>query len=335
MGGDFWWARGHTASCQFTLLSCPKGCKNEHGITNRIMKKDLDEHLASVCTARDYKCKHCGEQGTFINITEVHDLVCKRKIVNCPNAGCSQTIERSMVESHIKNDCSWTLIPCKYESFGCLAKISRHDAAVHESDAQQHHLDMVMSTTVALQLRVAELENTVALLVQKSKDGMAKSASAKKDSKGTNEKTLVKEAPRFVSAFSITKFSKKVAQGKQIISQPFYTCESGYCLAIEVDIFRFCAVSAKNVMSVYVHVRKGRHDSSLTWPLIGEITVMLLNQLADKDHYSGVIPLTADADMRPGKTMGFSSYIPHDRLAPNSQTLYLKNDTLLFRVYFK
>ena len=106
----------------------------------------------------------------------------------------------------------------------------------------------------------------------------------------------------------VFQYKKKFAESKEFKS----SLSTRVKVAIEVDINRFCPVSTKFVISVYVHVRKGHHDNSLTWPLIGEVTVTLLNQLADKDHYSGVIPLAA---MRPGKVMEFFSYITHDRLS--------------------
>jgi hypothetical protein len=37
-------------------------------------------------------------------------------------------------------------------------------------------------------------------------------------------------------------------------------------------------------VSLFVRVLEGRNDESLPWPLVGNVTFTLLNQLKDEDH---------------------------------------------------
>ena len=69
------------------------------------MRKDLPTHLTSDCPNRDYECKYCGEEGTYASITELHDKVCLKKRVPCPNTGCPLAMERGGVEEHVQTVC--------------------------------------------------------------------------------------------------------------------------------------------------------------------------------------------------------------------------------------
>ena len=92
----------HVATCGFTLVPCPKQCKDNNE-AKHFLRKDLDRHLKNDCPNRHYECKSkkCGEKGTYAYITEVHDKTCKVKIVPCPNVGCPTKIERQQVSEHL------------------------------------------------------------------------------------------------------------------------------------------------------------------------------------------------------------------------------------------
>ena len=80
----------------------------------------------------------------------------------------------------------------------------------------------------------------------------------------------------------------------------------------------------------------GPHDDQLQsaglWPLSGNFTIELLNQLSDIDHYSQTIAYTCSHCMRQvaeGKRVqyGYEVKFPLYKM-------YLKNDTLYFRVSY-
>ena len=59
----------HLAECEFALVPCPKECKDDSGEVKHFVKKQVKEHLRKDCPNRDYTCKHCGEKGTYAEIT--------------------------------------------------------------------------------------------------------------------------------------------------------------------------------------------------------------------------------------------------------------------------
>ena len=53
----------HVAICGFTVVPCPKQCKNDRDEVNHFIRKDLDKHLKNDCPNRDYTCQSkCGEE---------------------------------------------------------------------------------------------------------------------------------------------------------------------------------------------------------------------------------------------------------------------------------
>ena len=101
------------AKCKFTLLPCPKQCKDNENKIAHIMRKDLDKHLENDCPNRDHECEHCGKKGTYAHITQDHDNTCEKKIIPCPNADCTKTIQRENAKRHLE-ECNYSEIPCKY-----------------------------------------------------------------------------------------------------------------------------------------------------------------------------------------------------------------------------
>ena len=139
----------HVATCKFTLLPCPKECKDDSDKVKQFMRKDLDKHLKEDCPNRDYSCEHCGEKGTYASI-QVHDETCRKKKVTCHRDGCSEKIPRESISSHIASKCEHAIISCKYVNIGCEEKLKRKDMAAHEQDSDVH-LHLALDTINMLQ----------------------------------------------------------------------------------------------------------------------------------------------------------------------------------------
>ena len=139
----------HVATCKFTLLPCPKECKDDSYKVKQFMRKDLDKHLEEDCPNRDYSCEHCGEKGTYASI-QVHDETCIDKEVRYPKDGCNEMIQRQSIPYHIATDCQHTVISCKYVNIGCKKQLKRKDMAAHEQDSDVH-LIVALDTINTLQ----------------------------------------------------------------------------------------------------------------------------------------------------------------------------------------
>ena len=136
------------------------------------------------------------------------------------------------------------------------------------------------------------------------------------------------------SNFTESKFSDKVTT-----SPPFYS--GGYKMCVKVDVNGYGCGSDSHV-SVYVYLMRGESDESLAWPFTGTMTVELLNQLEDKNHYSKSFHFTADSpasqrlvehDISP-HGYGHRCYISHSSLPYDAKMncQYLKEDCLCFRI---
>ena len=134
--------------------------------------------------------------------------------------------------------------------------------------------------------------------------------------------------------FKVSKFAYTMNKNEKWSSNPFYTFIEGYKM--------FLTVKRKinkdgGTISVSLYLIKGPHDDRLQtaglWPLSGNFTIELLNQLSDRDHYSQTISYTC------------SNYFQHVKGSKKIQygyevnfplyEMYLKDETLYIRVDYK
>ena len=190
------------ATCGFTLVPCPKQCKDDSDEVKCFMRIHIGKHLRRQCPHRDYACQSkCGEKGTYAYITDVHDKTCKMKILPCPNAGCATRIKRQEVSEHVSK-CPHTVIPCKYKGIGCDAELKREDMAAHEQD-DKLHLHMALETVNTLQ-QTTKLQQVAIDSLQIGK------------------------------MFVLSEYQKKKEASEEFTFPPFYTHPHGYHMALRV-----------------------------------------------------------------------------------------------------
>ena len=299
----------HTASCQFALVPCPNKCAEDEGTGELLLiTKHLDQHLKTKCPNRAHKCSHCGKKGTFASITEDHDKVCEKKIVTCPNkgSGCSLSAEHGIVEEHVRKDCGHTEVACVYESLGCGVKMLRKDREIHEKEDREKHLDLSLAT-------VRMLSEQVKTLTEQNK------------SLSEGDAVIMK----------LPGYANKKEKNEEFLFPPFYTHPGGYKMRVSV-----CANGYENGkgahVSVITEVLKGSYDNQVRWPFHGTVTFELLNQLGDDNHHKVVNIVLVKDNMKVG-SKGRFKFLPHSSLGhnPATNTQYLLNDTLYFRVSVK
>ena len=120
-------------------------------------------------------------------------------------------------------------------------------------------------------------------------------------------------------------------------SRSFYTSLKGYHMRIEVYAALESGADSMHGVSVFVYHIKGDNDTNLSWPLKAEVKVTLLNQLEDQNHFSKTIVYNSSEDLFAEVWLLGANFIPRSELGYNSvkKTLYLKDDTLYFRVLVK
>ena len=303
----------HVATCEFILFPCPKECKDDKNKITHIMRKDLDKHLENDCPNRYHECKYCGEKGMYAHITQVHDKICKQKILPCPNK-CTKTIPRQDIEYHVELECEYTVIACKFKIIGCMTEMKRGDMAAHEQD-DNLHLSKALNALVEMQESKFQLQEKV-LKLESSADEL--------NSTLNNGQSIT---------FKVTEFQEKKNENGIFTSPSFYTSPGGYHMAIRVDANGNGTGKGTHV-SVFSSILEGKYDTELSWPFVGEVTFTLLNQLEDNNHKTimSIFDLASNARVR--FICGSALFISHSELAHDlvKKTQYLKDDTLYFRV---
>ncbi len=288
----------HVANCNYTLLPCPKECKEDNGDTKLMIRSDLKDHVKNHCPNREVKCPDCGKKDTFANITNVHVEECEKKKLPCPNSECVKVLQRQNMKRHL-DCCLYTEIPCKYRRIGCEVSMKRKDMTLHENDDDKLHLQMALDKLITLEDRIEE------------------------------NRKLIDQAKCFT--FQITDFQMR-KELKINCHRIFYISPSRYRVAIKVHANGF-GHGQNDYVSVSFFVVKGDFDKELKWPFLGFVTISLLNQQTDDNHHSAkkflnVASTTAEAVWSKSRFIA-NSQLGHD---PDKGTQFLKDDTLCFRV---
>ena len=86
-------------------------------------------------------------------------------------------------------------------------------------------------------------------------------------------------------------------------------------------------------VSANICLHAGDYDDELSWPMKANVTITLLNQLEDENHFSKTTPVNAKAN----EEIVSPTFIPLSELGlkPDKNTQYCKDNTLYFSVSVK
>ena len=143
--------------------------------------------------------------------------------------------------------------------------------------------------------------------------------------------------------FTINKFDQLRQANKWWYSRPFFSHVAGY----KLGMFVFCngVLDGKNThISVFLYLVRGEYDNDLDWPFQGSVTIHLINQRGDRQHYQKVIRFTEDTPLAVSNRVtesemakegnGPTQFISQADLTYNQQkdTEYVRDDCLKIRV---
>ena len=262
----------------------------------------MKEHLDIQCPNRNIRCKDCGIEGKYAWITGKHEKNCLDKVISCLNIDCGTSFKREKTESH-QGTCEYAQVACKYDSFGCPVKKMRKEIAEHEKGNHEYHLNRGIEKVQALKDTISDLKKTL------------------------NEKVL-KKGVSFT--FKLTEYLAKKENDEMYHSNSFYAFPGGYRMCIEV-LPNGAGDSEGTHVAVYAKMLNGSFDDNLNWPFLGSISIEILNQLFDKNHFCRTLHVDEACNMHPGKSWGYSKFVCHSSLNSISAN-YLEGDTLYFRV---
>ena len=274
----------------------------------QLLRKDIEKHTKDECPRRQYKCPRCHEAGEYKERTTTHIEECPMVEVPCPRCKCQVRLARRNLPDH-RLECMFEKVPCKYATIGCKEEVLRKDLGEHEGDSQTH-LQIAIDTVHQLQITQENMQ--------------ARS----------------RELP---FTYKFTNYEYHKTTGTRLYSPAFYTSRKGYKMCLSLDA-NGLGEGAGTHVTVGAYLMKGENDDHLPWPFTGEVTVELLNQLVDKNHYSMIILFDLNVDEKVSKRVvnnerastgwGQARYIPHSELGRNAirNCQYLKDDCLYFRV---
>ena len=284
-------------------------CANKCG--ELLLVAQMQRHLHSECLLRSYSCPLCNEEGTYQEITSDHPELCPNVIVGCPNPGCPFSDTRAKISHHSDQDCPKLVVACPYCKVGCVFSCPREAMAEHKAASVQAHLDLAMECIAP--------QNVAPLVV------------------------------RMVGV------SQLMEKREPFVSPPFYSHLGGYKLCFTVlpsnprgsSKAAFMQPRTEEYLSVTVFLMEGANDDRLLIPFRGEVTLSLLNQLEDDNHWSKTVFFNKDKLSTPPKDIkgmkgfngrGYPKFIAVDKLGGNEDTpwntscQYLLDNTLYFSV---
>ena len=272
-------------------------------------------HSIEECPNREYICPHCGYRDTYNEVMGPHLNECPSALIQCTNEGCTDTVTRILMLEHSVT-CAKAVVNCQYASIGCHKKFKRDEASKHETEYVKTHLKLAMKSIKRLNERPPQ-----PLVIQQN----------------TQLVTVV---------FQLKNYSELKQQNKHWTSPTFYTSIGGYKFVLVVFPNGYDEEQGTHV-SCFVCLMPGEYDNILEWPVKGEITVELLNQLEDANHTRVTLPIDEENEFFPVDEeevienieedlpgVGQPNFIEQTYLERDSElnVQYLKNDSLYFRV---
>ena len=300
--------------CLFQVVPCTNNCGKE------MQRASLSKHINKGCHKRQHTCPDCGAIGVYeFIVSKFHTDKCPDRVVQCPNAECEEVMKQGEVDVHRMMFCPKEQVRCGYSSVGCLEVVPRDKLLQHSQKNVHKHLNMAMlkikENHEELRAEVAKLTSTVSLL----------------EAKVGKSKTLIK----------FDKVKECEEANTTWLSTGFYTSASGYKMRLKVS-FTDDTAATHEYLSSFILLIPGEYDTTLEWPFKGEVTIELLNQLEDKNHYKRVIqfddsiPMKCRCQPKTSSTegWGFQMFIPRSDLAynPSKKCQHLLDDSLYFRI---
>ena len=279
----------------------------------------------------DYFCKQCKHVASGSNIASC-----------C--AECGASFER--------NDSQ--MIQCEFSYAGCEAEFSRDHQKEHMEQNTQKHLALVAAATLRIsqeqqqtfEHKLQELQRAFEKKLGEQQEDFHKQQrmlEEKLEEKDHQIKILEEQQNRSqieirIPPYYITlsNFRDIKARGSNFRSQLMYThtTRHKFYLVLEPNGPEM-GEGHGTYIAVVVYSVKGDYEDEFNLPARFTITLELLNQHRDQDHYKRDIECEVTRESIYPSSIGHDyKFIPHVDLEWNAyeQTQYLKNDCLKFRI---
>ena len=345
-----------TGGCQYADVECPRKCNQ------KVQKRNVDIHLAGECQNRNYQCPHCNFSNKFCVVSQHFD-VCPYYPLACPNK-CGANFERDDLGDHMKM-CGLEEVQCVFSDAGCQAKFIRDNQDEHMNQNIQKHLALMPACTLRIERKLQEQQEMFEKKIAQ-KDEQIEQVEQKLDKKSQEFEQKLKEKVVQIKVLEeqlntngqvieqqqqtirqicgevgilpydiiLTNYQQRKEEDGFVIPPPMYTHPMGYRFTLRIYPNGFNG-GASTHLSVVVYSLKSDHDAALKFPVKFTITLQLLNQHNDQNHYTRDIQCKITTKGITHVHIGYGwIFIPQAALDWNSveHTQYLKDDCLKFRI---
>ena len=150
----------HQEICPYQQVECPY--HKLQGETVTIFRIDLDDHQKE-CQWFPIKCKYCELNVVRCQMQHHINTNCKKAIIKCANANCSEIIERQNLAQH-NEECPESTVSCDYKKYGCNNTFKRKHSRKHEQNNMNKHLKLVLNMLKQLELKFELLQDQMAAM---------------------------------------------------------------------------------------------------------------------------------------------------------------------------
>lgn len=362
--------------CQFVEVDCLYQCGEF------LQRRFITAHQTGQCKRRPYSCDYCRDfSSTFQDVTDNHYSTCSKYPIPCPNECPAHTLERQNMAKHLESECTLAVVSCPFQYAGCDVSLPRRDMSEHTRDMSTHFM-LLGCFTQQLAQENRDLRSQIVRIEEEAKkeqtalcEKLSKLSSAccisnhhiqhcelseRESGKGymhvttvscsTIEMTQEMELRRMY--FSVLPYKFRIENflsykgGPVVYSPVFYTHPFGYKFRLKVFRTQYSKVLSLDAFtSVYVEIMAGPFDDTLKWPFKGSVTVQIVNQLSDCNHYEKTLHFSdrtyQNNRIKPGDGVdimsGMKAFIYHKRLryehcVAGKRTHYLQDGSLYIRV---
>ncbi|XP_042670043.1 TNF receptor-associated factor 3 isoform X3 [Excalfactoria chinensis] len=315
--------------CQFEELACPRAdCKE------KILRKDLPDHVEKTCKYRETTCKYCKSQVPMIMLQKHEDTDCPCVMVSCPHKCSVKTLMRSerVIDSQAE-------------------KLKELDKEIRPFRQNWEEADSMKSSVESLQNRVTELEsvdktagqgarNTSMLETQLSRhDQMLSVHDIRLADMDLRFQVLETASYNGVLIWKIRDYKRRkqeAVMGKtlSLYSQPFYTGYFGYKMCARVYL-NGDGMGKGTHLSLFFVIMRGEYDALLPWPFKQKVTLMLMDQGPSRRHLGDAFKPDPNSSSfkKPTGEMNIASGCPvfvAQTVLENGT--YIKDDTIFIKV---
>ncbi|XP_017937703.3 TNF receptor-associated factor 3 isoform X3 [Manacus vitellinus] len=315
--------------CQFEELPCPRvDCKE------KILRKDLPDHVEKTCKYRETTCKYCKSQVPMIMLQKHEDTDCPCVMVSCPHKCSVKTLMRSerVIDSQAE-------------------KLKELDKEIRPFRQNWEEADSMKSSVESLQNRVTELEsvdktagqgarNTSLLETQLSRhDQMLSVHDIRLADMDLRFQVLETASYNGVLIWKIRDYKRRkqeAVMGKtlSLYSQPFYTGYFGYKMCARVYL-NGDGMGKGTHLSLFFVIMRGEYDALLPWPFKQKVTLMLMDQGPSRRHLGDAFKPDPNSSSfkKPTGEMNIASGCPvfvAQTVLENGT--YIKDDTIFIKV---